>query len=323
MQRRLRSRLVQVVPALVLTMVLGSGCTKAPVSGVSVKSLAADLVFGIPELPEAVPPPNTDLSPDQPLGVIGTRGSTPQFPGGPVPPPPPECKEAEPTDFPEQEAPTVVQGTPKEGFYKWVVASEQQVQGVGPVVSHGFVERSIKDVEIVRGGVVQYTTVEQDLVFGAQRVVEQTYEVRQGAGQSDEGIYLVRRSSKTGTANPKEFVPTPAILMLDLPAKIGNTSNGTGVDPNTQEVQIQEGLVTKRHRVDVCGKVIDTWFVDAQQEFRSVTGETTNKQYDFAVATGMGGFIAFEHTESPRMNPRLKIDARLGQIEPDAKSTNR
>jgi len=211
-----------------------------------------------------------------------------------------------------------VQGSPKEGFYKWVVATEQQVQGVGPTQSHSFHERSIEDVEIIRGGIIRYTTVEQDLVFGAQRKVRQTYEVRQGAGQSDEGIFLTRRSSQTGNKPPEEFVPTPAILMLDLPVKIGNSSNGSGVDPNSLEIQQQEGLVTKRQRVDACGTVIDSWFVDAQQTFTARTGERTTRNYDFAIATGLGGFIVMEHIESPFPNPRFKADARLGQINPSA-----
>lgn len=299
------------VIAVGITLVAGA-CTRTR-SGVSVKSLAANLVFGVPPLPESVPPPNIDLVPDEPIGIttLGTPKKTPAK----IPPftPTPACPEAAPTEFPEREATTDVPARPKEGSYRWVVAGEQATAS-GTFKLPEFVQRNITSVTGAGQGEFSFAATERELVVGSSTIVTSYFEV-----VPDDGIYLTKIVRKTGTRE-RVLAPTPPILYLPLPVRIGLPVSSVGVSESGAfgEVLRHTGTVKGRHRVDACGKVIDSWLVEGTQEFVSSEGGSTQKKYNYGIATQLGGFIVFEHVESPSSSPSLLFDARLGQVEPSS-----
>lgn len=298
---------------LICGLTLMGACVQPPESGVSVRAVAADLIFGIPPLPEPVEPPNIDTTPDEPTGVVRI-GDGPSPPPPPPPPPRELCPVAPPTEFPDEAAPTVVgSNRPQAGQYLWVVNGYQDVPDLGRMGLPTTTNRVIVGVEEsgVAGGEFSFTTREREIVFGSQRTIEQTFRVEPQAG-----IWLTQIVTIDSQGNRASFNPQPEILYLSMPAKLGDTVDTVGIDPLSQEVLRHEGTLIRRHRVDACGEVIDSWLVQATQEFTSVTQQRPSKTYNYAIGTQFGGIIVFEHVETPPNDPDLVFDARIGQTAP-------
>lgn len=299
------------VALLIAIAVLLPACFSNPERGVSVKALSADLVFGVPPLPEPVGAPNVDPVPDDPTEVTV---SGPDLPPPPPPPTPERCPEADPTDFPDA-APTRVTTRPQEGSYEWVVEGFQIVNGQRTGFPN-FHNRLVLAVEGTATGeeavdTFRFTTREPELTFGSQNQFERTFEVR------SDGIYLTQITRIDGDGNRFSFSPQPAILYLTLPVIIGDEIGGSGVDPTSLEAMTLEGAVVRRHRADACGEFVDSWLVEAKEEITTITGGTREKTYHYAIATGLGGIIIFEHIETPVEDPTLVIeDAHIGQLSP-------
>jgi hypothetical protein len=98
--------------ALVLVVAL-PGCARAPQSGVNVRPLTTELVFGVPEISETSAPPNF-ADPVEPMPIISLpRSRPPTF----NPPPeedtgPRDCPEAELSAFPKKPVTTVISELP-------------------------------------------------------------------------------------------------------------------------------------------------------------------------------------------------------------------
>jgi hypothetical protein len=304
-----------------------SGCAKRPLPGVDVKSISTDLAFGLPPSPAPVPPPNTAIETEQPLGIVDfgpTVYATPK--PVVVATPQPACREAGPNDFPDQPASTTAIAQPKVGTYKWRVNGKQNVQALGTVPLPQTVKKSIKEVK-TSGDFYTFTQSERELTFGSTTVVDSTFEVRNTASPGrDAGIYL-QKIVRTAGGTSRTFTPQPPVLYLPFPTRPGLSIDSVGVDPVTLEALHNTGSVTKRFRVDACGKVLDSWFVDGSQQFVSSTGTSYQRNYDYSMAPQYGGLLVFEHVETPCANQDsagactppgdMKFDAHIGQLDPD------
>ncbi|MBW3588176.1 MAG: hypothetical protein KY429_02020 [Actinobacteria bacterium] len=201
---------------------------------------------------------------------------------------------------------------PKEGLYLWVISGQQKTS-LGVVALPQFVNRRIVNARTNEAtGTRTFTTREQELVFGSERILEQTFEIVQ-----DDGIYLTSHRFKDAEDRTVAvFNPSPDILFLRLPALAGAEMDTTGIDPTTQESLTHSGFIRGRQRIDACGEVIDSWQVEARQEFISLRGDDYTRKYHYSIATQFGGFIVSEHVEAPEDEPTFNMDARVGQVEP-------
>lgn len=321
--------------AIALLMVITGACARVPQSGVNVKPLTTELVFGVPEVTKDAPPPNVITVEDKP---VATAPPTPTPALRPkAAPPKVDCPEAGPTAFPKQAATTSVLGQPKPGNYEFRIEGTQAVPQIGNVPLPRVI---VKQVKLLDKGQAKakFTVTEREVVFGSQDIVTQTFEAReiQDAIETNDGIFLTKIDRRTGSDGPiRTFDPEPDIRILPLPVEIGQPPvaagappqpqlNSTGVDPDSLEALRHVGTVTQRRAVDACGEVVQGFFVDVTQEFVSSAG-TTRRNFDYAIATQLGGIIIFEHVESPcasesegKCSPAgsLIFDSRIGQLEP-------
>lgn len=310
--------------ALVLLLLLGA-CGSGVEAGVNVKSVATDLVYGIPEERVPAAPANIGTPPDEPIGVrLDGDSPNPDEQKTPPPPPPPSCPKAPLDEFPDP-ALSSVKGRPAEGEYKWIVDGTEDTALLGKIQLPRQTRKQIRGVTTTEGDNFQMVIDEEDLRFGSRTKITTVYEVRH-----DDGIYITRIEREQEGGGSSIFHPTPAVLVLPLPAAIGNEIDSTGVDPTTLEVLRYTGIVPKRIRVDACGEPVDAFLVDGVQEFVSASGEPTRRRYDIGFATALGGLIVFEHVEAPcdtdgednkcSPEPTLVFDAHIGQLKPDEAS---
>jgi hypothetical protein len=277
------------------------------------------------------------LQPEQPAGVLAlnTSVATPRPLSSATPVP--VCRQAGPTDFPDEAAPTDVQSPPKAGTYRWNVSGAQSGTAVGTVQLPKTTRKIVTDVKVASNGWT-FVQEEHDLVFGSTTTVRTTFVVltQATADGMSAGIYLTQIQRIAGNQT-SSFNPQPPVLYLPIPVTQGappgpegirtqDQIDSTGIDPVTQEVLRNQGDVTKRQRVDACGKVIDSWFVDAYQEHVS-QGTIDRRNYQYSIATQYGGLIVFEHVETPCAQKNddgtctpagnLKFDAGIAQVDPD------
>lgn len=316
----------RIATALALTL-LFSACLKTPPPGVQVGTEVAGLVFGVPPLPEPVFPAAFEEPPVE-------EAPSPKPLVKPPPPPPPKivCPTAKESAQPEREADTSVVGLPAEGLYRWKfkfaatnTAGETETgtdltgfyKGIG-----GIRRLSATTAPVISS---RFTVGEYQLRGRNPSFVLTEFEVRQNQPpQTSDGIFLTRIDRvdlTTGEESPP-FQPDNGVKFLPLPVKQGdpvlqpNNDANVGIDPNTQQVLKLTGTVAKRHRVDVCGTIIDSWLVEATMEFIDTAGNAYQIKYDYSIATQFGGWIAYEHIESPETNPSVIIDQNVGELEP-------
>jgi hypothetical protein len=108
---------------------------------------------------------------------------------------------------------------------------------------------------------------------------------------------------------------------------LGDSVNSTGVDPVSFEVLRQTGTVTKRLRVDACGKPMDTFYVETVQEFVSSDGTTQRRKYHYGIATTMGGLPIIEDIQFPCVESAgggctkdavtFDMNAHIARLEPN------
>jgi hypothetical protein len=319
LQQRFRSRTTLVLAAVVL---VATACGSPPRSGVNVKSLGTDLVYGVPPTVAPAPPANTAAKPENPLGTeifTGESGPTPTLaPGSGAGP----CPEASLTDAPPPTT-SSVESRPKRGVYRWVYDGTREIAGGHQIKIFPFADRAIQNVKAAGDG-FEFTAVEKDI--GSNDTVYTTYEVRDPKGQTDAaGVYLTQ-IQRAGPQRQTTFSPAPAVLILPLPAQIdGSTFRSVGVDPISQEALTHTGTIVERKRVDACGDWVDGWLVDAAQTFVRADGGADERNYDYAVATQFGGMLVFERVQSPcapdennkcSEEPALAFEAHLGQESP-------
>jgi hypothetical protein len=317
---------------LALLLAFAAACSNAE-SGVNVKTVATDLIYGIPPTPKPAPPPNVDTTPSDPFGVVKQGGDGPIRTAPPRTPIDP-CPEAPPTVFPEA-APTEIRGHPAKGVYTWRVEGSQTVPAIGEVRLPEASDRTVVESATAGGG-PRFVVQEKELIYGSQFDVRSTYEYRVGGvDESEEGInvdrtglYLVKieRIHRGDESSNREFNPSPPILVLPTPVTLGDSVTSAGVDPVSFEVLRQEGAIVRRQRIDACGKPQDTFFAETFRDFVSASGEVSRVKYNYGISTVMGGLTILEHIESPCVDTEgecaedqvtFTMDAHIGQLEPD------
>ncbi|MBW3588164.1 MAG: hypothetical protein KY429_01960 [Actinobacteria bacterium] len=341
--KRLRAERTGVrLVALVCLIIVATGCARRPQSGVNVRALTADLVFGIPPVAEPAAPP--DLDPAEPPPIRHTGGSTRPFESNTTPfvaPGAEPCPEAAPDEFADEVATVDVPVLPKEGKYRWVTAGTQKLPSGDTYTLAKFSTRTIQNVE-KRGFGHSFETVQTALTGGGGDKVTQFWQVRtvppanpllHNTDADDRGIYLKAIEEDRG-GQVSSFVASPPLLFLRLPVETGYRATA-GTDPRGEfdtTAQDENGSgATLRHKgvslnqvdIDACGTKIRGWFMDADQEFvRPAVGspERYLRNYDYVIATQMGGILIMEHVERtvpPAQEPDLVYDTRIGQVEPD------
>lgn len=338
----LRDRPRNLVLLILCFSFLGSACARAPQSGVNLRALTADLVFGIPPVAEPAAPPNIDPLSD-PTPVRG--GSERIFTGNPTftpQAPVDECPEAPPDAFAEELATTNVSVLPKAGDYRWAVEGKLKLATGDFYSLVPNTERTISQVEKRAFG-HSFVTTEREFGGGSSVEVIQTWEVyTQEPANSlvpdERGIYLTQIERKQGTER-STFKPSPRSLYLKLPVTPGERNPNSPTTPHGEMDTLSSdengsgatmrhtGIVRRQEDVDACGTKIRGWFVDATQEFVSPDPENPGqpnvitKNFDYWIATQFGGFIVKEFVEvpdrsDPEGEPRLRYTARIGQLEP-------
>lgn len=306
-------------------LALLAACGSGPERGVNVKTVATDLVYGIPPTSVPAPPANLGGTPENSVGVLFSGSVNEARRPRRTPPPAraPECPEAPLDKFPDP-ATSSVKGKPLAGQYMWRVTGTQDAGALGRVPLPRSTLRRIENVTTseAAANMFSFTVVERDLRFGSRTIVHTTYEVR-----PDDGIFLTKIEREIQGGDTSTFDPTPDVEILPLPVELGVDVNSVGVDPTTFEVMRIQGAVPKRQRVDACGDPVDSFFVNATQQFVSATGETVTRNYDYGVATQLGGMIVYEDVDAPcesqdeagkcTPEPTMTFTAHLGQLEPD------
>lgn len=331
--------------AMILVVLMLPSCAAAT-RGVGVKSLAADLVFGIPPLEEDVAPPDTFPTGDLEVADVGGAprggfGPTAIRPGFATR----SCEEPETNEVENPALDKPTGGLPKVGKYVWV---QKGSLSYGPEVGHlpiaGFSDRKVtsaKTLPSTPAGDFTYTTEQQE---GNGTVVRQTFEVivsrpdtqRQTVqvlreqGQLN-GVFLTQIVKIFPQGAPLEFNPEPPLLYLPFPVTSGYTLTSESVDPGNLQTVTHTIDVRNRQRYNACGTLVDGWFVNASQTFQG--RDNTTRNYDYTVGTSVGSLIIFEHVETPcAVEPNdqpnepnsqpcaakgdLIYDTNIGQLEP-------
>jgi len=329
MKSKLPERAGVRVVALVCLMIIFTACARRPESGVNVRALTADLVFGIPPVAEPAAPPDLVPGDNPPIRSGGStrlfeRNQTPFVAPGAEP-----CPEAAPDEFPDEVASTDVPVLPKAGKYRWVTDGTQKLPSGDSFALAKFSELTIQTVE-TRGFGHSFETVTRSLTGGGDKVT-QVWEVRTTPPANallpdDRGVYL-KSIEEDRSGQVSSFVMSPPLLFLKLPVAPGA---GTGEfdtiaqDENGSGATLRHtGITLRQVDVDACGTKVRGWFMDAEQEYiKPGVGapERYLRNYDYAIATQMGGILIMEHVERtvpPAQEPDLVFDSRIGQVEPD------
>lgn len=329
---------------------LMSSCLNPPAPGVGVNSVTADIIFGIPVPEEPVLPPN--------VNPVFPRSADP----GPVPTGParhkstPSCPDATINEV-DEPASVNVPKKPETGISRWKLKGKYRLTADVLVDLPTFTERAVFDVKpLEAAGDFTYSVLLQE--GGAGRVFAYTFDVIQShpapstalnaanEQSTQNGIFLrqITRFDEQGNATISEL--RPALTWLPLPVRPGVNFTTTASDPKTFTSITHRGRPVERRRLDACGQFVDSWFVDAEQTIVvDQTSDPTSDQdagpttytlnFDYAVATQMGGVTVFEHFEAPCTydapddaqsnanpnlacpDPTLSYDTNLGAIKPE------
>jgi hypothetical protein len=281
--------------------------------------LTADIVFGVPPVNESVAAADQqgvfEETIEFELGVASPlrRTPTPTFLVA--------CPEAGPNDFPADEAQTSITGMPKPGKYRWKQSgTETSTTFPFPIPITGFGSRTVKEV-MGNPGAFTFRTVEKDASLFNGTLITRTFSV------SPTGLSLTRiewDENGDGQAE-RTFAPLTGLPYLPVPFQIGTPFENVAVDPVSLTSIRHVGTVKGRQRVDACGVVLDSWFVDGDQTFVQ-GGSSTRVDFNYGVATQLGGLLILEHLERAcattnaegKCQPagQLTHDTNIGQAEP-------
>lgn len=324
------------------------GCVKPAEPGVAVKTLQADIVFGVAPPGDATPPsvaPTIVEIEEGPLPETTARPRRPVAPRAPAL----SCPDALETAFPEQPAGTDVTTGPEVGKYRWKIGGATNVDG-NRLPLGGFVTRRIRNVSSVTSSPNRLSdppnetvtrTFTYDLVDdgpGGGTVVS-TYEVRSNpsqqtitspagtlqVGEPQRGVSLAKVTMYDASGKATgAFTPTPAVTILPLQVAAGSPFTSVGVDTTTGSTLVHQATVGQRVPVDACGEMIDGWQVSAQQVFTNAAGQTVAVSYTYTVATQLGGMLIYEKSGPPANAPNAGsanvVELTIGQLRPTAES---
>jgi hypothetical protein len=324
---------------VLLAVVALPSCLGAARRGVGVKSLAADLVFGIPPLEEPAAPPDvvpTDVN-------IRDVGAPPkEFGRGAIPAAPPTaaCDEPEVNEVAVQAGDNINGPLPAAGTYRWKQSGYQTYPPpIGRINISSFANRVFSEVKPLQDRRDSQWTMEM-LEISTGSSVSMTFNVitsrpdpRAGPnvvrdqGQIN-GVFLTKIRREYPDRRQFTFTANPPVLYLPLPVTVGYTASSQSSDPTTLQTMTHSINVRGRQRYNACGTLVDSWFVDAEQSFAGQDQSASGKKdYNYAIATQMGGVIVFEHVESPcdtydpakggcTTDGLYKYDANIGQLTP-------
>jgi hypothetical protein len=315
------------VPMLLAALVL-TGCVAEKAPGLRIGKGQTNVVFGAPKpaTPGAnfnVTPPSqsqfiaaqqTDLLPDDSFSLPTVQKFRPP-PLQPVV----ACPEAALNAFPAQAAGLDISGMPRAGRYRWKRAGTIQVQSGVNATIQGFESRDITDVAKTADNIFTFRTKQPDLSTGG--ITATQFRVKSASDSTPGQVDPVAVTETqvdfydgSGTGTPRATSTfTPGIIRLPLPVVAGAAFSGKSVDSSSGDVLDYAGQVVRRERVDACGEVIDGWLVKATE---TLSKAGTSRQYNYIVATQLGGPIISEHIEQKGAAPQ-NIDFSLGQLNPD------
>jgi hypothetical protein len=315
----------------VIASLAASGCVDRKPPGVAIRSLKSDIVFGI-NAPPAVPP---GILPPIAVGVglpdIALPPLTPRLPSRPA------CPAATRTDSVEVPATLGVTVRPKPGLYRWKAAGKIVISGVEIPLLNQFVEREITDVSEVTESVLPVGSdpataplvtrtfsysmkapLGPDASRGTQvvriQVKDNPVTVEAGTtavnigrdivvGDPERGVTLKRITNYAPDGSViSDFVPTPGILLLPLAVNGGEQYQSVSVDAGNGAVVIHDATVGRRKEVDACGTLVDGWAVSSREYFIGGNGSVSVSQYDYVIATQLGGILVYEKVGPPDLN---------------------
>ena len=85
-----------------------------------------------------------------------------------------------------------------------------------------------------------------------------------------DGIYLVRRETKSESFGDSVFTPTPPVLIIPIGDETADTEQvvvGSGIDRETGAAMTVQSKILARESVDVCGEVVDTYRAQFEEQF--------------------------------------------------------
>lgn len=337
-----------------------TACVQQEPPGVTVQAVSADIAFGMPvddEIPTPVPPPTLlrlpPLTPSIPASTI-----PPSPPPLPTAVPLPDCPVAGLNDFPEEPAATNVEPDrrPAEGSYTWYARGTVRLAELAfePLPFEQPYEVEVFGVEAVSDQQFSYwtrsegrlgVTVERKWQIRTDGVsvgpADLPYEVPgvdpdgdgnpdvttddlPTVGEPDRGLSLVEVHyyDQDEREIGRGFVPTVPLLLLPLPARVGEEFSALTTDPvSQQQWGFTDAEVLPVERVDACGDVVEGYAVQGTLQFVDSEGSptTTNPDgYRIVVIPQMGGLVALEHTSvGLEQAEGYTITDTIGQLEPD------
>jgi hypothetical protein len=349
--RRLDVRVLAFVTVLALA---AGACSKAGPTGVAVKGVDANLVFGTKPVARTAAPANTltgqGLSADYPNGGIAlpsqsfTSTKKPLRTAPSLPKTP--CPDASLNAFPALSAPLDVPTTkrPDVGSYRWKRSGSVTLNGIKLAVS-GFEQHLVRNVKELGastntkavpgsaaedGVVFSYETVQPD---ANGNVVVTTWQVDTSASQAtvNQGLntpvvnqgapergLVIKRIDVFDTQGNKRssFAPLTGLLVLPLPVQQGLQFQSVAIDPSSGEEATFNGQVLPRQRVDACGEELEGWQVKGTQTF---SNSATTRTEELVVATQLGGLVISDRVQQADATGANAIDTLIsvGQVKPD------
>ncbi len=344
-----------------LLAVSTAGCVQPGPPGVAINKLSADIVFGVKEVVATpqVAPPNLASTPAAVVIPQIEQQTQDEEKVLPIPKSSPlvrpsvaatksDCPAAALTAFPAKTADVVIQGTPKEGLYRFKRHVEIRDPDGAVRTTDGYEQRAVRRVvpnpakayefsyQVLQPSYVSPTfTVTSFRVNSNPTVVTTVNRPPQTIGtdplttpgvdqqitppQDEPGIFV--DSIRTEDANGKEvstFAPAPPIKYLPLDEGIlraGQTFDEVGISTRSLGVLRHTGSVVRKVRVDACGEVVEGWQVQATQT--SSDSASSPRSYFYNIATQYGGlFIAENSVQTLADGTVVTIDLSLAALDP-------
>jgi hypothetical protein len=288
-----RSRALTAVAACVALAACGS-----PASRVEVDRDQTDIVFGF-TTPSPRPAP-TAAAPKAPPPEEAFVPFTPKpferiFKSEPTA----ACPTAEPNAPIEGSAGTEVKGRPLPGTYAWKASGHTVVAGHDiPLV--GDLKHYVRSVETYEdaafgesssGDAFTYEEIEPTQNSSGAGLWLFAYQTKADSTSADPeaGLVLKRIDALKSNGGFADTFFSPfggGLLMVPFPIKAGQTWNTATVDFQRQRTFQLTGQVLRREAVDVCGKLIQGWHVDAE-----IVGAGTDATVDYIVSGEHAGQI--------------------------------
>ena len=217
------------------------------------------------------------------------------------------CLPADPNQTPETPVFGAVRNPPVEGSYDRRNVGQIKIVSESPLVPSftlPYPEKttwSITDIERTRGTVA--TNPREDAVLGTETLpkapvapdvvrftmtrtvssslsITETYQYYGDRAPADadttastdmdgDGLFLVRRETKSDTFGTSVFTPTPPVMVVPIGDETETTEAnvGSGIDRETGSAMTIESKILSREPIDVCGEMVDTYRVQWEEQF--------------------------------------------------------